>query len=65
MEKEYRKLQDKHREAINNEYNLSTVKDHLEASLKISQEDVQRINSQYEEDYMKWKQERIDLQGKI
>jgi hypothetical protein len=33
LEKEYKKLQDKHRETMNNEYALQTAKEHLEASM--------------------------------
>ena len=44
MEREYKKLQDKHRETLNNEYALQTAKEHLEASIRMMQEDVQRFN---------------------
>ncbi len=40
MEREYKKLQDKHRETLNNEYALQTAKEHLEASMRLMQEDV-------------------------
>lgn len=43
LEKEYKKLQDKHRETMNNEYALQTAKEHLEASMLMMQQDVQRI----------------------
>lgn len=36
FEREFRKLQDKHREALANEYKLATDRDHLEASLKVA-----------------------------
>ena len=36
LEREYHKLQEKHRDIINNEFNLQTAKDHLEASLKVA-----------------------------
>jgi hypothetical protein len=49
MEREYKKLQDKHRETLNNEYALQTAKEHLEASIRMMQEDVQRFNQDYEE----------------
>ena len=44
VEKELRKLQDKYREAMQNEYSLSVAKDHLEQSLKVAQEEVGRFN---------------------
>jgi hypothetical protein len=37
LEKEYKKLQDKHRETMNNEYALQTAKEHLEASMLLMQ----------------------------
>jgi len=43
LEKEYKKLQDKHRETMNSEYALQTAKEHLEASMLMIQQDVQRI----------------------
>lgn len=40
---------------IGNEYNLQTAKEHLEASLKIAQDEVKKFNQQYEEDVQNWK----------
>ena len=40
MEREYKKLQEKHRETLNSEYALQTAKEHLEASMRMMQEDV-------------------------
>lgn len=40
LEKEYKKLQDKHRETLNSEYALQTAKEHLEASMLMMQQDV-------------------------
>lgn len=36
IEKEYKKLQEKHRELLNSEFNLQTAKDHLETSVRVS-----------------------------
>lgn len=36
VERELHKLQDKYREAISNEYELTNAKEHLEISLKLS-----------------------------
>ena len=44
IEKELRKLQEKYRESLQTEYSLNTAKDHLEASLRLAQEEVQRFN---------------------
>lgn len=38
-DREYHKLQEKHRDLLNSEYNLATVKDHLEASLRMVSEE--------------------------
>ena len=40
LEKEYKKLQDKHRETMNSEYALQTAKEHLEASMLMMQQDI-------------------------
>ena len=61
IEREYKKLQEKHRDVLNNEYNLQNVRDHLEVSVKISQEELQKVNQQYDESAMRWKAERADL----
>lgn len=36
IEREYKKLQEKHRDVLNNEFNLQNARDHLEISIKIS-----------------------------
>ena len=36
IEREFHKLQEKHRDTLNSEYNLQTAKEHLEASLRIA-----------------------------
>ena len=65
IEREFKKLQEKHRDVLNSEYNLQTARDHLEISVKIAHEELQKINEQYEESAMRWKQERQDLVQKI
>ncbi len=35
IEREYKKLQEKHRDILNNEFNLQTAKDHLEVSMRV------------------------------
>jgi uncharacterized coiled-coil DUF342 family protein len=61
MEREYKKLQDKHRDTLNNEYNLQTTKEHLEASMRVMQEDIQRMHAEFEQNVFKWKRERQEL----
>ena len=65
MEREYKKLQEKHRETLNSEYNLQTAKEHLEASMRVMQEDIQRLSGEYEESLFRWKRERQDLIQRI
>jgi len=36
IEREYKKIQEKHREVLTNEYNLQTAKDHLEVSMRVA-----------------------------
>lgn len=36
IEREYKKLQEKHREVLTSEYNLQTAKDHLEVSVRVA-----------------------------
>ena len=45
IEREYKKLQEKHRDVLNSEYNLQTARDHLEISVKIAHEELHKINS--------------------
>lgn len=44
IERELKKLQDKYREAMAQIYTLQTDKNHLEASLKLAQEEVTKFN---------------------
>eukprot|EP00347_Sterkiella_histriomuscorum_P013840 403363164 len=65
VDREYKKIQEKHREVMNSEYNLQTAKDHLETSVRVSQEELQRVHAEYEESVYRWKQERNDLHQKL
>lgn len=65
VEREYHKLQEKHRDLMNNEYNIQTTKEHLEASLRVAQEEMSKFNEQYEQDVCRWKKERFDLHKKL
>jgi len=40
---------------------LQTAKEHLEASMRLMQEDIQRMNTDYEEQIYRWKQERAEI----
>ncbi|CDW73834.1 UNKNOWN [Stylonychia lemnae] len=65
IEREYKKLQERHRETMNNEFNLQTAKDHLEMSVRVSQEELQKVNQEFEESVYRWKQERGELLNKL
>jgi chromosome segregation ATPase len=65
LEKEYKKLQDKHRETMNNEYALQTAKEHLEASMLMMQQDVQRLQGDYEDKMLRFNRERSELFSKV
>ena len=65
IEREFHKMQEKHRDVLNSEYNLQTAKEHMEASLRIAQEEVKKLNQQYEDDIGGWKKERSDLVKRI
>lgn len=65
LEKEYKKLQDKHRETMNNEYALQTAKEHLEASMLMMQQDIQRVQGDYEEKVMRFNRERSEFISKL
>jgi hypothetical protein len=65
VEREYKKLQEKHRETLNSEYNLRTAKEHLETSIRVLQEDFQKMNHELEESLIRAKSERNDLSSKL
>ena len=44
---------------------MQTARDHLEVSIKIAHEELQKVNDQYEESAMRWKQERTDLHQRL
>jgi len=61
LEREYKKLQDKHRDTLNTEYALQTAKEHLEASMRVMQEDMQRLGAEYDEAVYTLKKEQKEL----
>ena len=50
---------------MNNEYNLQTAKEHIEAQMRVMQEDLQRISAEYEEQTFRWKRERNELIARL
>ena len=65
VEREYKKLQDKHRDTLASEYSLSTAKEHLETSMRVLQDDYQRVCSEYEQQTFLYKRERGELLQKV
>ena len=65
VERELRKLQERYREALQTEYQLNTAKEHLEASLRVAQEELQKYNDFTEGQASQWKKERGDLSAKV
>lgn len=47
IEKEYTKLQEKYRDAQNIEFNLSTAKEHQDATVKIQEDQIQKLSCRY------------------
>lgn len=65
IEKEYTKLQEKYREIQNIEFNLSTLKEQQDATMKIQVEQLQKLNARYQEDENQWKQDKQELTRQI
>ena len=65
MEREHHKLQEKHREVLQSEYNLATAKEHLEASLRVAQDEVNKFNDQWQDDVQGLKEERGQLISRV
>ena len=65
VERELRKLQEKHRETVALVHGLQTSRDHLEASVRIAQDEAQRITREREEERASWRKERADLQAQL
>ena len=65
LEKEFAKLQDKLREVQNNEFNLSTQKEHHEATAKIQEDQIAKLTQRYQEDESQWKEDKMELTAKI
>ncbi|CDW85959.1 UNKNOWN [Stylonychia lemnae] len=64
-ENELRKLQDKHRECMQQIYQLKTDKEHLEKSLQLAQSEVNKFNDGFDAEIQMRNKERMDLQLKI
>lgn len=65
LEKEFAKLQDKYRDVQNNEFNLSTQKEHQEATVKIQEDQITKLTQRYQEDEAQWKEDKRELTAKI
>lgn len=65
LEKEFAKLQDKCRDVQNNEFNLSTQKEHQEATVKIQEDQIIKLTTRYQEDEAQWKEDKQELTAKL
>lgn len=65
LEKEYQKLQDKYREAQNAEFNLSTLKEQQDATVKIQEDQLAKLTARYQEDEKQWKSDKQELTKQI
>jgi chromosome segregation ATPase len=65
LERELRKLQERHRETIAQVHALSTVKDHLEASVRQAQDQLQQLTLKAEEQTSLFRHERAELQARL
>ena len=65
LEKEYSKLQEKCRDSQNQEFNLSTQKEHQDATLKIQEDQIQKLTTRYQEDEAQWKLDKQELTKQI
>lgn len=61
LEREYKKLQDKHRDTLNSEYALQTAKEQLEQSMRVMQEDIQRLGAEYDEAVYRFNKEQKEV----
>jgi chromosome segregation ATPase len=65
LEKEFAKLQDKLRDVQNHEFNLSTAKEHQDATLKIQEDQITKITNRYQEDEHQWREDKNSFQQKV
>ncbi len=63
--RELAKLQDKHREVLAQLHTLQTAREHLEASLRLRDEQMQRIQQEKEEQAILFRKERAELQKQV
>lgn len=65
VEKEYQKMQEKYRESQNAEFNLSTVKEQQDATLKIQEDQIAKMTARYQDDEKLWKNDKQELTKQI
>ena len=65
LEREYQKLQDKYRDAQNNEFNLSTLKEQQDATVKIQEDQLAKLTARYQDDEKQWRQDKQELTKQI
>lgn len=64
-ERELKKLQDKHRDAMNQLHSLRTDKEHLEKSVAIIEQEKERISQEYENEIALRSKEAHELQQRL
>eukprot|EP00347_Sterkiella_histriomuscorum_P015883 403355323 len=64
-ESELKKLQEKYREAMSQLYSLKNDKDHLERSLQVAQQEVNRFNEGFDQEISIRNKERAEMQVRI
>lgn len=65
LEKEYGKIQERYRDIQNVEFNLSTQKEQQEATVKIQEDQLQKLNLRYQDDENQWKIDKAELTRQI
>ena len=65
VERELKKLQEKHRETIALVHNLQTARDHLEATVRVTHDEMNRLTSEHEEKANLWRKEQASLNHRV
>ena len=65
LERELKKLQEKHRETIALVHNLQTARDHLEATLRVTHEEMNRLSAEHDEKANLWRKEQAGLNHRV
>ena len=61
-ERELKRLQERQREIMGQLGQAQVAKEHLEQSLRVAQEEVQRFNERYGGEFQGWRKERAEME---